>query len=214
MVLAPLAARKKKIKNILRILKKLDPHPRSALHYRTPLQFLVAVQLSAQCTDKKVNEVTAKLFKKYRTLDDYVRARPREFEKDIHATGFYRAKTRNVLAAAKALKGRFKGKIPRTMTEMLQVPGMGRKSANIVLGTIYRVSEGIAVDTHVKRLSKQLGLTTHTDPVRIERDLMQIVPKRDWLNFNYLLVDYGRKYCPARPHDHRKKGCPLAKFYN
>src|SRR5688500_10197703 len=126
-----------KVKNILRILKKLDPNPKSALHYRTPWEFMVAVQLSAQCTDKKVNEVTAKLFKKYRGLDAYVRAKPREFEKDIYATGFYRAKTKNVLTAAKAIQGRFQGKLPRTMAEMLTVPGMGRKSANIVLGTIY-----------------------------------------------------------------------------
>lgn len=202
-----------KVKKIIKILKKLYPHPKSALDYRTPWEFVVAVQLSAQCTDKKVNEVTARLFKKYKTLDAYVKAKPREFEKDIHSTGFYRAKTRNVLAAAKAIKGRFGGKLPRTMAEMLAVPGMGRKSANIVLGTIYGVSEGIAVDTHVKRLAKQLGLTKHTDPVRIERDLMKIVPKKDWRNLNFLLVNYGREYCSARPHDHKAKGCPLAAFY-
>lgn len=202
-----------KVRNILKVLKKLDPNPKSALNYRTPWEFVVAVQLSAQCTDKKVNEVTAELFKKYRTLDAYVRANPREFEEDIYATGFYKAKTRSILAAAKALKARFGGKLPRTMAEMRTVPGMGRKSVNVVLGTIYGVSEGIAVDTHVKRLAKQLGLTKHTDPVKIEKDLMSIVPRKDWINFNFLLVDYGRKYCPARPHDHVLKKCPLAKFY-
>jgi|SRR5882724_7668570 len=199
--------------SILRILKKLYPHPKSALHYSTPWQFMVAVQLSAQCTDKKVNEVTPLLFKKYPTLDAYVRARPREFEKDIHATGFYRAKTRNILAAARDIKTRFKGKIPRTMAEMLTIPGIGRKSANVVLGTIYGVHEGIAVDTHVKRLAKQLGFTTHADPLKIERDLMAIIPRKEWTNFNYRLADYGRQYCPARPHDHIAKKCPLAKFY-
>lgn len=200
-------------RNILKILKKINPRPKSALDYGTPWQFLVAVQLSAQCTDKKVNEVTPALFKKYRTLDSYVNAKPREFEKDIHATGFYRAKTRNILAAAKAIKGRFGSKLPRTMAEMLTVPGMGRKSANIVLGTIYGVQEGIAIDTHVKRLAKQLGLTKHTDPLKIERDLMAIFPKKEWLYLNYRLADYGRKYCPARPHDHEAKKCPLAKLY-
>jgi endonuclease-3 len=202
-----------KVKNILRILKKLYTHPKSALGYRSSWEFVVAVQLSAQCTDKKVNEVTKKLFKKYRTFDAYVKAKPREFEKDIHSTGFYRAKTRNVLAAAKVIKARFGGKLPRTMAEMLTIPGMGRKSANIVLGTIYGVSEGIAVDTHVKRLARQLGLTKHTDPVKIELDLMGIVPKKEWRDFNFLLVNYGREYCPARPHDHKAKRCPLAKFY-
>lgn len=199
--------------NILNILKRINPRPKSALDYRTPWEFLVAVQLSAQCTDKKVNEVTAQIFKKYRTLDDYVRARPLEFEKDIYATGFYRAKTRNILAAARAVKASFRGKLPRTMAEMLTLPGMGRKSANIVLGTIYGVQEGIAVDTHVKRLARQLGLTKHTDPVKIERDLMELVPRKEWRDLNYRLADYGRKYCPARPHDHKAKRCPLAKFY-
>ena len=198
---------------ILKVLKKLNPHPKSALDYGTPWEFLVAVQLSAQCTDKKVNEITQKLFKKYRTLDAYVRARPREFEKDIHATGFYRAKTRNILGAAKALKTRYKGRLPRTMPEMLTLPGMGRKSANIVLGTIYGVQAGIAIDTHVKRLAKQLGLTKHTDPGKIEKDLMAMFPRQEWLYLNYRLADYGRKFCPARPHDHIAKKCPLAKFY-
>lgn len=204
---------KKRAANILKILKKLDPHPKSALNYGTPWQFLVAVQLSAQCTDKKVNEVTPGLFKKYPNLGAFLKARPAEFEKDIHATGFYRAKTRNILAAAKAIQARFGGKLPRTMAEMLTVPGMGRKSANVVLGTIYGVKEGIAIDTHVKRLSRQLGLTKHTDPAKIEKDLMALFPRKEWLHLNYRLADYGRKYCPARPHDHMAKKCPLAKFY-
>lgn len=204
---------KKKVTSILKILKNLDPHPKSALNYGTPWQFLVAVQLSAQCTDKKVNQVTPGLFKKYRTLEAFARANPREFEKAIHATGFYRAKTRNILAAAKAIQARFGAKLPRTMAQMLTVPGMGRKSANIVLGTIYGVQEGIAVDTHVKRLAKQLGLTKHTDPAKIEKDLMALFPRKEWLYLNYRLADYGRKYCAARPHDHIAKKCPLAKFY-
>jgi endonuclease-3 len=204
---------KKRAAGILKVLKKINPHPKSALDYGTPWQFLVAVQLSAQCTDKKVNEVTPGLFKKYPNLGAFVKARPVEFEKAIHATGFYRAKTRNILAAAKAIQARFGDKLPRTMAEMLTVPGMGRKSANVVLGTIYGVQEGIAIDTHVKRLAKQLGLTKHTDPLKIEKDLMALFPKKEWLYLNYRLADYGRKYCPARPHDHTAKKCPLAKFY-
>lgn len=168
---------------------------------------MVAVQLSAQCTDKKVNEITAKLFKKYRSLDDYVNADRQEFERDIHATGFFRQKTKNILAAAKMIKEQFKGKIPRTMEEMLIIPGVARKTANVVLGNAYGVVEGIAVDTHVRRLSRLLHLTKHTDPVKIEKDLMVIIPKKEWFDFTYRLIDYGRTNCFARSHNHA--ACPL-----
>ncbi|MDP2598682.1 MAG: endonuclease III, partial [Candidatus Liptonbacteria bacterium] len=161
----------------------------------------------------KVNEVTEKLFKKYRKLDDYVKARQKDFEKSIYQCGFYRAKARNILAAVKVVKDKFHGKLPKTMKEMVAIPGIGRKSANVILGNAYGIVEGIAVDTHVRRLSRQLGFTKYNDPVKIERDLMQIVPRKDWFVFTYLLIDYGRKYCPARLHDHAKKKCPLAKFY-
>jgi endonuclease-3 len=199
-----------KAAKIIRILKKLFPKAKIVLNYGNPWELLVAVVLSAQCTDKKVNEVTEKLFKKYRTLEDYVRAKPAEFEKDIKSTGFYRAKAKNILAAAKAVKEKFGGKVPRTMAEMLTIPGIGRKSANVILGNAYGVVEGIAVDTHVRRLARLLGLTREKDPEKIERDLMQIVPKKDWFKITYLLIDYGRKYCPARPHKHEL--CPLNKF--
>lgn len=138
---------------ILKVLKRLYPHPKCALHYRTPWQLLVAVILSAQCTDKKVNEVTKVLFKKYRTFDDYVEALPVEFEQDIYSTGFYRAKTKNILAATQVIKKNFGGKVPKTMREMITIPGVGRKTANVVIGELYGVTEGIAVDTHVIRLS-------------------------------------------------------------
>lgn len=207
---ALLEARKKKIAKIDRILKKLFPKAKIALQYGNQWELLVAVQLSAQCTDKKVNQVTPALFKKYKKLSDYVNANPREFEKDIHACGFYRAKTRNILAAAKAIKNHYKGKLPETMAEMVKIPGIGRKSANVILGNAYGVVEGIAIDTHVKRLSKKLGLTDHIDPVKIERDLMQILPKKEWFGFTYRLIDYGRKYCTARPHNHAL--CPLEKL--
>lgn len=194
---------------IVKKLKQLFPHAKIVLRYGNNWELLVAVQLSAQCTDKKVNEVTEKLFKKYRTLDDYVNADPREFERDIHSTGFYRNKTKNILAAAKMVKKEFGGKIPRTMHEILTLPGVARKSANVILGNAYGVVEGIAVDTHVKRLAKLLGLTTHDNPEKIEKDLMELLPKKEWFDFTYRLIDYGRKYCPARPHDHEK--CPLSK---
>ncbi|HUZ92906.1 MAG TPA: endonuclease III [Candidatus Paceibacterota bacterium] len=208
-----LKERQTRAAKITKILKKLFPDPKIALSYSNAWELLVAVQLSAQCTDKKVNQVTPALFKKYPKLESYVKAKPGEFEKDIHQCGFYRAKTRNILAAAKAVKERFYGKLPKTMAEMVTIPGIGRKSANVILGNAYGVVEGIAVDTHVMRLSQWLGLTKQKDPVKIERDLMQIIPKKDWSGFTYLLIDYGRKYCPARAHDHKKKGCPLAKFY-
>ena len=175
---------------------------------------MVAVQLSAQCTDKKVNEVTERLFKKYRTLDDYVKASTsrrtvKEFENDIYQTGFYRNKAKNILAAAKTVNEKFGGTLPRTMAEMLTLPGVARKTANVVLGNAYGVVEGIAVDTHVKRLAKKLGLTEYDDPVKVERDLMEIIPKKDWFKTTYLLIEYGRKYCQAKLHDH--SACPLSK---
>jgi len=203
---------KKRAVKILAVLKKLFPNAKIVLRYRNNWELLVAVELSAQCTDKKVNEVTMKLFKKYRKLDDYVRANRREFEKDIKSTGFYRAKTKNILAAAKVVKDRFGGKLPKTMAEMITIPGVGRKSANVILGNAYSVVEGIAVDTHVRRLARVLGLSNEKTPEKIERDLMKIIPKKDWFGATYLLIDYGRKYCPARPHQHAE--CPLTKLLN
>lgn len=201
---------KRRAAKILKALKKLFPRAKIALTYRNAWELTVAVQLSAQCTDKKVNEVTPALFKKYRKLEDYVRANPREFEKDIHQCGFYRAKTRNILAAAKTVKEKFHGKLPRTMAEMVMIPGVGRKSANVILGNAYGVVEGIAVDTHVMRLSRVLGLSKEKTPEKIERDLMAIIPRPQWFEATYLIIDYGRKYCVARPHKHDL--CPLTKI--
>lgn len=203
-----IAARKIKARKMISALRKLFPHAKMILRYGNHWELLVAVMLSAQCTDKKVNEVTRQLFKKYRSLDDYLRVTPKEFERDIHSTGFYKNKTKNILAAARTIKEKFGGKIPKSMEEMLLIPGVGRKTANVVLGNAYGIVAGIAVDTHVKRLSKKYGLTKENDPVKIERDLMRVIPKKDWFHFTYLLIDYGRKYCPARPHDHAR--CPLA----
>jgi len=204
-----LAKRKKLASKINKKLKQLFPKAEIALKYANNWELLVAVQLSAQCTDKKVNEVTPALFKKYKKFEDYIKANPRDFEKAIHQCGFFRAKTRNILAAAKVVKEKFHGAIPKTMEEAVTIPGVGRKSANVILGNAYGVVEGIAVDTHVMRLSKKLGLTDNTDPVKIERDLMAILPKKEWFGFTYRLIDYGRKYCVARPHKH--ESCPLSK---
>ena len=192
---------------ILSSLKKLFPHTRCFLNYRTHWELLVAVQLSAQCTDKKVNEITPALFARYPTLDDYLTADPREFEKLIFQSGFYRNKTKNILSAAQVVKHTFHGMIPKTMEEILTIPGVARKTANVVLGNAYEIVEGIAVDTHVKRLSRVLGLSRETDPNKIERDLMALFPKKEWFRLTYLLIEYGRKYCPAKKHDHAK--CPL-----
>ena len=202
--------RKRRAAIMNRELTKLFPQAKIALNFKNNWELLVAVELSAQCTDKKVNEVTARLFKKYRTLADYVKARPAEFERDIRETGFFRSKAKNILRAAKMVKTEFKGRLPKTMEAMLAIPGVGRKSANVILGNAYGVVEGIAVDTHVRRLSRVFGLTTHIDPEKIERDLMLIIPKSEWFDFTYRLIDYGRKYCPARPHRH--EFCPLTKF--
>lgn len=194
-------------RGFLRRLNRLFPEAGMLLRYRNDWELLVAVELSAQCTDKKVNEVTPALFARYPTLDDYLRADPREFERLVYQTGFYRNKTRNILAAAKMVKGEFGGKIPKTMEEMLRIPGVARKTANVVLGNAHGVVEGIAVDTHVKRLARVLGLSQEHDPNKIERDLMRIFPKKNWFRVTYLLIEYGRTYCPARRHDQTL--CPL-----
>ncbi len=205
------AERKKRAARIVVILKKLFPKAKIALNFSNNLELLVAVMLSAQCTDKKVNEVTEKLFKKYKALADYVKAKSLEFAKDIRPTGFFRNKTKNILATVKMVKEKFGGKIPRKMEEMLTLPGVARKTANIVLGNAYGVVEGVAVDTHVRRLSRKLGLTDHDDPVKIEQDLMKLLPKSEWFRFPYLMQAYGRAICPARKHDCANH--PLTKLY-
>lgn len=204
--------RKVRARKISAALKKLFPNPHIALKYRSPCELLVAVILSAQCTDKKVNEATEKLFKKYKNLDAYVKANSREFEKDIKSTGFYRNKAKNILAAAKIIKEKFGGKVPNTMKEILILPGVARKTANVVLGNAYGVVEGIAVDTHVARLAQKLGLTDEKDPVKIEKDLMQLFPKNEWFPITYRLINYGREICVRRKHPNCSKH-PLTKIY-
>lgn len=196
---------------MLAVLKKLFPHAGMALRYGNTWELLAAVMLSAQCTDKKVNEVTARLFKKYPTLDSCVKAKPQEFEKDIHSTGFYRAKTKNILAAAKMVKEKFGGHVPRTMLDLLELPGVARKTANVVLGNAYGVVEGIAVDTHVRRFARKFDLTLFSDPKKIEQDLMGLFPKKEWFLLTYRLIEYGRQVCPARKHE--CTGHPLTWLY-
>ncbi len=204
-----LEKRKQKAKKMIEILKKLFPKAKIILRYSNNWELLVAVILSAQCTDKMVNKVTEKLFKKYKTFDDYIKADPKEFEKDIHSCGFYKNKTKNILTTAKYIQEKFGGKVPNTMKDLLSLRGVARKTANVVLGNAYGIFEGIAVDTHVRRLAKLYGLTDHDDPNKIEQDLMKIVPQKEWFPFTYLLIEYGRTYCPAKRHDHAN--CPLVK---
>lgn len=199
--------RKKIAQIVSRELRALFPNAKIALNFSNEWELLVAVILSAQCTDKKVNEVTEKLFKKYKTLDDYVNASQIEFQQDIFQTGFYHQKAKNILATAKIIKEKYKGKIPCKMHQMVELPGVARKTANIVLGTVCGVVEGIPVDTHVRRLSNLLGLSPEKNPDKIEKDLMQIFPRQEWGVISYRMIEYGRKYCPAKKHDH--ENCPL-----
>ena len=190
--------KRKRALEILRRLSKKFPDAKIALKYSNPIQLTVAVILSAQCTDKKVNEVTAVLFKKYKTAKDFAKANLAVFEREIRPTGFYRAKARNIIAAAKLLESKFGGKLPKTMEEMTTLPGVARKSANVILGNAYGVVDGIAVDTHVMRISQRLGLTKFSDPVKIERDLMELFPRARWFDLTYKIIEHGRNICDAK----------------
>ena len=190
--------KKKRAKEILKRLEKRFSDAKIALNFGNPIQLMVAVILSAQCTDKKVNEVTIPLFKKYKTARDFANANLAVFEREIHSTGFYRAKARNIIGACLAIESKFKGKLPKTMAEMLTLPGIARKSANVILGNAYRVVEGIAVDTHVMRIAERLGLSKFSDPVKIERDLMELIPKDRWFDITYKIIEHGRAICEAK----------------
>jgi len=203
--------RKERIMKLDRALKKLFPDANIELNFGSPWELLVAVQLSAQCTDNRVNIVTEKLFKKYRNLDDYVNANPMEFERDIHSTGFFRNKTKNILSAAKMVQTDFRGKVPKTIEEMLRLPGVARKTATVVLATAYGVVAGVTVDTHGIRFVKRYDLSDHKDPVRIERDLIELLPKKEWEGFAHRVIHYGRYIAPARAYDTSKD--PLVKIY-
>ncbi len=200
------------MKALNRILRKLYPDPKIALNYSNNWELLVAVQLSAQCTDIRVNMVTEKLFKKYKTISAYAEASQQEMEQAVFSCGFYRNKAKNIRAAAKMILDKFGGTVPHTMKELLSVPGVARKTANVILSNAFQVHEGIAVDTHVRRFAIRFDLSDFMDPVRIEKDLLQIMPKKEWWGFNHRLVHYGRDICPARKHDCTKH--PLTKIYS
>lgn len=196
--------RKARIRKLNRALGKLFPDAAIELNFKTPWQLLVAVQLSAQCTDKMVNKITERLFKKYKTLNDYVKAKPRAFEQDIKSSGFYRAKTKNILSAARMVKKEFGGRVPRTMEELLRLPGVARKTANVVLKEAYGVTAGVTVDTHVIRFVHRFDLSDYKNPAKIERDLMELLPKGEWSHFTHRVIHYGRYLAPARSHDTSK----------
>jgi endonuclease-3 len=206
-----LAERKKRIVKLNQALKRLYPEASTELNYKTPWQFMVAVQLSAQCTDKRVNIVTADLFKKYKTISDYAQADPKEFEQMIRSVTYFHNKTRNILAAAKYVQENHKGKLPKTLNELIKIPGVGRKTANVLLSDLHNIGEGITVDTHVIRFAWRFGLSDHRDAVKIERDLMEILPKKEWVKFSHRVVFYGRRLAPARTYDTFKD--PLVKIY-
>jgi endonuclease III len=182
-------------------LKSEYPDARTELDWKNPLELLVATMLSAQTTDVQVNRVTQSLFAKYRTAEDYAHADPSELEEDVRPTGFYRNKARSLRNMADALVEEHGGEVPSTMQELVTLPGVGRKTANVVLGNAFGVDEGIVVDTHVRRVSGRLGLTENKDPVKIEQDLMKVVPEEDWTVFSHLLILHGRRTCKARKPD-------------
>jgi len=193
-------------------LKKLFPRNNgTALKHKNPWQLLVAVMLSAQCTDKKVNEVTNVLFKKYRTLTDYAKVSQKEFEKDVRPTGFYRNKAKNILSSAKKIKKEYGGSVPFSMDELLTLPGVARKTANVVLSNAFGKIEGIAVDTHVRRFAIRFELSASKNPETIEKEIMLLLPKSEWFGFSNRLIEYGRTICPARKHDCSQH--PLTKLY-
>ena len=209
-----LADKKKRVEKIIELLEKEYPDAKTALHYSNPLEILVATILSAQATDKQVNVVTKSLFKKYKTTKDYANADLSELEQDIRSTGFYRNKAKHLKNATKLLVEKYDGKVPRNMDELVELQGVARKTANIVLSNAYGIVVGLAVDTHVKRLSQRLGLTDNTNPDKIEKDLMDIVPKKQWARVTNLLIFHGRNVCTARKPNCKEctlnKLCPSA----
>jgi endonuclease-3 len=192
------ADRRARVSELLARLARMYPGATCALHHRNPWELLVATILSAQCTDKRVNEVTPGLFAKYPTPNDFAAVRPEVLANDIRSTGFFNNKAKSVTGAAKMVVSKFGGLVPRTMEELLTIPGAARKTANVVLGTAYGIASGVVVDTHVQRLAARLDLTKNSDPVKIEQDLMKIVPQEQWIVFAHELILHGRALCHAR----------------
>jgi endonuclease-3 len=209
--------RSERAKQLVQALSKVYPDAHCELDFETPLQLLIATILSAQCTDKRVNLVTPALFARYRSAADFAKARSADLEKAIQSTGFFRNKTRSIRAAAAAIEKEHGGEVPQTMAELHALPGVGRKTANVVLGNAFHKDEGIVVDTHVVRVSQRLGLTTHQDPEKIERDLMKLIPRKHWTSWSHWLIWHGRRRCFARKPDCRNcevlRLCPSGKKF-
>jgi len=191
-------SKKVHILSILKVLHRDYPQSGVSLKYKNPFQLLIVTILSAQCTDVTASRVADCIFKKYKTPTAFSKARLAIFEKEISQVGLYKSKAKNIIASSKIIAKKYNSKIPQSMSELVQLPGVGRKTANIILSTAFKKQEGIAVDTHVKRISRRLGLTTHLDPNKIEQDLIKIIPYKEWLYFNNLLVNHGRKICNAK----------------
>lgn len=196
-----------KAKEVIKKLSKFYKNPKTALKFSNPLQLLIATILSAQATDKVVNLVTPNLFKKFKTVQDFAKAPLSEIDNEIKRINFHNNKAKSVKAACEMIVEKFGGVVPSNMEDLDSLPGVARKTANVVLGQAFGIAEGIVVDTHVMRLSQKLGLTDQKDPVKIEQDLMEIIPKDKWIDFPLLLINFGREYCPARPH--KCVDCPL-----
>ena len=193
---------REKTAEIMKRLKKEYPRPRTALNFASPFELLVATVLSAQTTDILVNKVTETLFRRYRTVKDYARVTLETLQKDVNSVNFYKTKAKNIQAAAEMIVEKFHSEVPRTMGELVTLPGVARKTANIILSGAFGINEGIAVDTHVRRLSQRLGLSKNDDPVKIEKDLIAITPKEEWGNLSHLLIFHGRKVCQAKKPMH------------
>lgn len=190
-----------RIRSILKLLFARYPQSKTALQFSDPLELLIATILSAQCTDARVNEVTRVFFKKYKSAEDYSKLSQSILEKEIHSTGFFRNKAKNIICAAKKIVLEHDGKVPRTIDELVTLPGVGRKTANCVLGGAFGINSGVVVDTHVKRISKRLAFTQHSDPEKVEVDLMKIIPQKKWYQFSNMLISHGRQVCKARKPD-------------
>ncbi|MFC1737796.1 endonuclease III [Planctomycetota bacterium] len=203
------AAVAERLKKIYPIFKRTYPNAKTALNFKNPLELLIATILSAQCTDKQVNLVTARVFTKYKSIADWARADIKEIESDIKSTGFYRNKAANIQNACSMIESQFAGKLPDTMTELVKLPGVGRKTANVVLGNAFG-KPAIACDTHVIRLSRRLRLSSNSDPVKLEFDLAEIIPKKNWTLFSHLLIFHGRNVCKARRPD--CESCSILKY--
>ena len=208
---------RERVGELVRIFPEVYPGAHCELDFKNPLQLLVATILSAQCTDKRVNLVTPSLFAKYKTAADYARAPRAEFERAIQSTGFFRNKTKSIQGATKAIVEKHRGKVPNTMAQLRELPGVGRKTANVVLGNAFGVDEGIVVDTHVIRLSQRLRLTKQSDPEKIEQELMKLVPRKHWTNWSHWLIWHGRRRCFARRPDCHHceifRLCPSGKIF-